>query len=38
LAKSASATSLVVSQQGIFVTEFDGRDEKQKVINLHGLF
>jgi len=27
-----------VSQQDIFITKFNGRDEKQKVINLQGLF
>jgi len=35
---SMIATSCVVRHFGIFLTEVDGMDEIQKVINLQGLF
>ena len=37
-AMSDTATSSSVCHMCIFVTEVDGRDENQKVINLQGLF
>jgi len=37
-ATSSFATSAVVRHLGVFITEVDGRDENQKVINLQGLF